>query len=216
MVVCYLKYFCSENVHVSRAKTNQSSCLLSTLLLLLLLLFYFYFFYIIIIITDHCDVRSPDVLQVVEQAACGDVTWLFEVIQHENALLTTRKQPTSSLGSKDVICSRPRIYNVFARQCRYTRSQTSRLNEPIHFCRAMQPSATLAVIRCLSRSITVSKLETVNRLIATLKPQSNGPSNSNIVIGTLAVDGWAVTFGTAMRGLGVAAARPGPSSLYQM
>jgi len=33
------------------------------------------------------------------------------------------------------------------------------------------------------------------------------------VIGTLAVDGWAVTFGT---GLGGAAARPVPSSLYQM
>jgi len=27
---------------------------------------------------------------------------------------------------------------------------------------------------------------------------------------------WAVTFGTAMRGLGEATARPGPSSLYQM
>jgi len=32
-------------------------------------------------------------------------------------------------------------------------------------------------------------------------------------VGTLAVDGWDVTFGTAMRGLGGAAARPGPSSL---
>jgi len=31
------------------------------------------------------------------------------------------------------------------------------------------------------------------------------------VIGTLAVDGWAVTFGTAMRG----AAHRGPFSLYQ-
>jgi len=31
------------------------------------------------------------------------------------------------------------------------------------------------------------------------------------VIGTLAVDGWAVTFGTARRGLGGAAARPGPA-----
>ena len=50
-----------------------------------------------------------------------------------------------------------------------------------------------------------------------LKPQSNGPLYSNTVIGTLAVDGWAVTFGTARRrGLGGAAARPGPSSLYQM
>jgi len=55
-----------------------------------------------------------------------------------------------------------------------------------------------------------------NSLIATLKPQSNGPSYSNAVIGTLAVDGWAVTFGTARRGLGGAAARPGPSLLYQM
>jgi len=56
----------------------------------------------------------------------------------------------------------------------------------------------------------------VNPLIATLKPQSNGPSYSSTAIGTLAVDGWAVTFGTAMTGLGGAAARPGSSSLYQM
>jgi len=55
-----------------------------------------------------------------------------------------------------------------------------------------------------------------NPLIATLKLQSNGPSYSNTVIGTLAVDGWAVTFGTARMGLGGAAARPCPSSLYQM
>jgi len=55
-----------------------------------------------------------------------------------------------------------------------------------------------------------------NPLIATLKPQSYGPPYSNTVIGTLAVDGWAVTFGTARRGLGGAAARSGPSSLYQM
>ena len=32
----------------------------------------------------------------------------------------------------------------------------------------------------------------------------------------MAVDGLAVTFCTARRGLGGAAARPGPSSLYQM
>ena len=41
-------------------------------------------------------------------------------------------------------------------------------------------------------------------------------SLANPVIGTLIVDGWAVTFGTARRGLGGDAARPGPSSLYQM
>jgi len=49
-----------------------------------------------------------------------------------------------------------------------------------------------------------------------LKTQSNGPLYSNAVIGALAVDGWAVIFGTARRGLGGAPARPGPSSLYQM
>jgi len=40
--------------------------------------------------------------------------------------------------------------------------------------------------------------------------------HSSTVIGKLAVDGWAVTFGTARRGLGGDAAHPGPSSLYQM
>jgi len=55
-----------------------------------------------------------------------------------------------------------------------------------------------------------------NLLIAILKPHSNGPSYSNTVIGTLAVDECAVTFGTVRRGLGGAAAHPGPSSLYQM
>ena len=38
---------------------------------------------------------------------------------------------------------------------------------------------------------------TFNPLMGTLKPQSNGPLYTNTVIGTLAVDGWAVTFGTA-------------------
>jgi len=36
----------------------------------------------------------------------------------------------------------------------------------------------------------------------TLKLQSNGPLYNNMVIGTLAVDGWTVTFGTSRRGLG--------------
>ena len=35
-------------------------------------------------------------------------------------------------------------------------------------------------------------------------------------IGTLAVNGWPVTFGTARMGLGGGAARPVPSSLYPM
>jgi len=48
----------------------------------------------------------------------------------------------------------------------------------------------------------------VQPFTGTLKPQSNGPLYSNTVIGTLVVDGWAVTFGTARRGLGGAAAHP--------
>jgi len=48
----------------------------------------------------------------------------------------------------------------------------------------------------------------INPLIAALKPQMNGPSCINtVIVGTLAVDGWAVTFGTARRGLGGVATR---------
>jgi len=49
--------------------------------------------------------------------------------------------------------------------------------------------------------------------MAIIKPKSNGPLYSNTVIGTLAVDGWVVTFGTARRGLGELRPRPVPSSL---
>jgi len=46
--------------------------------------------------------------------------------------------------------------------------------------------------------------------IARQKPQSNGPLYSNTVIGTLAVDWWAVTFGTERRGLKGVAVPPSP------
>ena len=42
----------------------------------------------------------------------------------------------------------------------------------------------------------------INPLMGTLKLHRNGPLYINTVIGTLAVDGWVVTFGTARRGLG--------------
>ena len=58
--------------------------------------------------------------------------------------------------------------------------------------------------------------DAINPLIPTLKPQSNGPLYSNTVIGNLAVDGWAVTFGTTRRDLGWAQTHPDPSLLYQM
>ena len=54
----------------------------------------------------------------------------------------------------------------------------------------------------------------INPLTGTLQPQSNEQLCSNTETGTLAVDGWAVTFGTARRGLG--GPRPVPDSLYQM
>ena len=58
--------------------------------------------------------------------------------------------------------------------------------------------------------------KTLNPLTGTLKSQSNGPLHSNTVIGTLAVDGWAATIGTARKGLGGLGCRPVPSSLYQI
>ena len=48
--------------------------------------------------------------------------------------------------------------------------------------------------------------------MSTSKPQNNGQLYNNTVIGTLAVDGWAVTFGIGRRGLGGRAAVP-PSPL---
>jgi len=57
-------------------------------------------------------------------------------------------------------------------------------------------------------------LSAVKPLTGTLKQHSNGKLYSNTVISTLAVEGWAVTFGTARRELDGAAARP--SSLYKM
>ena len=56
----------------------------------------------------------------------------------------------------------------------------------------------------------------LNPIMPALKLHSNGLLHSNTVIGTLAVNGWAVTFCTARRGLGGLRPRPVPSSLYQM
>ena len=55
-----------------------------------------------------------------------------------------------------------------------------------------------------------------NPLMPTLKLHSSGLLQRNTVIGTLAVDGWAVTFGTPRRGLSGLGPRPVPYSLYQM
>jgi len=46
--------------------------------------------------------------------------------------------------------------------------------------------------------------------MSTLTLQSNKPLYSSTVIGTLVIDGWAVAFGTARRGLGGLGPRPVP------
>ena len=51
-------------------------------------------------------------------------------------------------------------------------------------------------------------------LMATLKLRSNGLVYSYTVIGTLAIDGWAVTFGMVRRVLGKLWPCPVPSSLH--
>ena len=52
----------------------------------------------------------------------------------------------------------------------------------------------------LARSVLA--IVVTNHLIPRLKPHSNGPLYNNTVIGTPAIDKWAVTFGTVRRGLG--------------
>jgi len=53
--------------------------------------------------------------------------------------------------------------------------------------------------------------------VNTLELGGNYSDTSNdMKFGTLAVDGWVVSFGTARRGMGGAPARPCPSSLYQI
>ena len=50
----------------------------------------------------------------------------------------------------------------------------------------------------------------ISHLTGTLNPQSKGPLYSNTMIGTLAVDGWVVSFGTARRDLGGLRPHPAP------
>ena len=82
---------------------------------------------------------------------------------------------------------------------------------------ALHDDAVLLFVCLFARPFVIRQklyvLSYINPLIATLKPQSNGPSYSNTMIGTLVVGWWAVTFGTARRGLGGAAARLVSSSL---
>ena len=86
---------------------------------------------------------------------------------------------------------------------------------------ALHDDAVLLFVCLFARPFVIRQklyvLSYINPLIATLKPQSNGPSYSNTMIGTLAVDAMGGLLHLVQRGgTGGAAARPGPSSLYQM
>jgi len=87
----------------------------------------------------------------------------------------------------------------------------------------LKSTALIREVSCLlpyGYSATVTAADAApnsNPLIATLKPQSNEPSYTNTVIGTLPVDGWPVTFGKARRGMGgpqPGGPQPVPSLLY--
>jgi len=58
---------------------------------------------------------------------------------------------------------------------------------------------SISAVDCLVKLISEMSCYGLSVILTLLKPQSNGPLNTNTVIGTLAVDGWAVTFGTARR-----------------
>jgi len=73
----------------------------------------------------------------------------------------------------------------------------------------MRRNRTLEGSQCIRLTVPESSVNPLE-----CKRNYNVTSNK-CEVGTLAVDGWTVTIGTAMRGLGGAAARPqGLSSLY--
>jgi len=96
-------------------------------------------------------------------------------------------------------------------------SECRRDTEVATRCVALQFYSSTSNSDCRSHSVFLSGVTSilVNPLTGTLKRQSNEPLYINTAIGTLAVDGWAVTFGTARRGLGGLRPRPMPSALYQ-
>ena len=94
------------------------------------------------------------------------------------------------------------------------------LNGELHAVSIKKPSERMPsfwTVRSLKPNTNRISVFRTSLFMATLKAQSNGQLwlYNNAVIGTLAVDGWDVTFGTTRRGLGGLRPHPVPFSLYQ-
>jgi len=133
------------------------------------------------------------------------------VIKNYTALVVPRQEKNFSAAP----LNRWRVWNNFDELCvsydnlqfslRRNSQPTPARNFRIHFAVMLNTHNRL---KCKPDYFWQNKTVKVNSLMDTLKPHSNGPLYSNTVIGTLAVDGWAVTFGIASRGLGGASWGP--------
>jgi len=87
--------------------------------------------------------------------------------------------------------------------------QTYNIEDKKLYCR--REAARCFVLLNISLNFNINSFFSTQLLTLYFSATSN-----NNDVGTLAVDGWDVTFGTARKGLGGVPARPGPSYLYQM
>jgi len=115
---------------------------------------------------------------------------LFAVIQLKTGATYTNTtvSPTSDNSDDNIKCGAKKL-------------------APSYFCNNFVKVSSIWII--------LGKQIYLNPLVATLKPQSKWKFLKRTIqwLVTLAVDGWAVTFGTARMGLGWAAVRPGSSAV---
>ena len=115
-----------------------------------------------------------------------------------------------------------RCHRTMRRPSRQPTSTSVNVTQPT--ANIVRPTSAIHDGTRISRQIFIrhmtSTLSTCNKnaalVINPLMGTGNYSATSSNEVGTLADDGWTVTFCTARRGLGRAAARPGPSSLYHI
>jgi len=119
-------------------------------------------------------------------------------------------------------CKVVRSWSLWARTNSRVTLTLLLINETVSRPTFYQKDTEPHTVYCCTFAITEAVLSTlpgtdgVKPFNGHIKTAVQRPLFSNTVISTLAVDGWAVTFGTARRGLGGLRPRPVPSSLYQM